>query len=536
MGGRRSTPSSARERYYRRRVRRTGVILASALVLAVVVGGVLAYPALAPVVGDEPNQTVTPTQTPVLSQATESTMTEVAATEVVEPTPIAAIPTQGQLVPPSDDPQILYYTTAGDSLAVVSAHFGVGMDEILPNTLNREGFLDPGTLLIIPNELNTTSSSSKLLPDSEVTFSPSTVDFDIEAFINEAGGYLSTYKDDSHSLVMMTGAQIINRIALEYSINPRLVLAFLEYESGWVYGQPQTSNEVNYPMGYISSGDDNLYAQAAWFASNVMDGYYGWWEGRTLVVLFDEGDVVRIAPDLNSGTVGLMHAFAALYDYEDWSQALYGENNFLDFYESMMGNPWIRAQAVEPLIPVDTEQPEMILPFEIGRLWAFTGGPHAAWSLADIRAALDFAPASAESGCVESTAWVVASIPGLITRSENGVVVIDMDGDGYEQTGWTVLYLHVATKDRIEVGTWVEVGDRIGHPSCEGGRATGTHIHIARRYNGEWIPADGPLPFVLSGWQAKAATQSYEGWLIRGDEVIYSNTASTYESQITRNE
>ena len=78
MGDRRSTPSSARERYYRRRVKRTGVILASALVLALAVCGVLAYPALAPVVGEEPNQTVTATQTPVMSQATESTVTEVA--------------------------------------------------------------------------------------------------------------------------------------------------------------------------------------------------------------------------------------------------------------------------------------------------------------------------------------------------------------------------------------------------------------------------------------------------------------------------
>jgi len=527
MGGRRSTPSSARQRYYRRRVKRTGVMLASALVMALVVCGVIAYPALAPVSGLISEQTPFPTRTPT---------TEVVETEAPVTTPIAAIPTQGQLVPPSDDPQILYYTTAGDSLEVVSAHFGVGMDDILPTSLEREGFLAPGTLLIIPNELNVTSSSSKLLPDSEVTFSPSTVDFDIEAFINEAGGYLSTYKDDRHSLVTMTGAEIINRVALEYSINPRLVLAFLEYESGWVYGQPQTTNEAKYPMGYISSNDEGLYAQASWFASNVMDGYYGWWEGRTLVVLFDAGDVIRLAPDLNSGTVGLMHAFAALYDYESWSQVLYGENNFLDFYESMLGNPWIRSQEVEPLIPVDTVQPEMILPFEVGRLWAFTGGPHAAWSVADIRAALDFAPASDESGCVESDAWVVASIPGLITRSENGVVVIDMDGDGYEQTGWTLLYLHIATKDRIAVGTWVEVGDRIGHPSCEGGRATGTHVHIARRYNGEWIPADGPLPFVLSGWQAKAATQNYAGWLINGDDVIYANANSTYVSQITRDE
>ena len=112
--------------------------------------------------------------------------------------------------------------------------------------------------------------------------------------------------------------------------------------------------------------------------------------------------------------------------------------------------------------------------------------------------------------------------------------VIDQDDDGYEQTGWTLLYLHIATKDRIEVGDWVEVGDRIGHPSCEGGRSTGTHVHVARRHNGEWVPADGALPFTLSGWEARAGTIAYKGWLIRGNEILYANTAATYETQITR--
>jgi hypothetical protein len=178
----------------------------------------------------------------------------------------------------------------------------------------------------------------------------------------------------------------------------------------------------------------------------------------------------------------------------------------------------------------------MILPFEEDVLWAFTGGPHAAWSAADVWAALDFAPASDINGCYESNAWVVASMSGLVVRSVNGVVVIDQDGDGYEQTGWTLLYLHIATRDRVELGTWVEVGDRIGHPSCEGGRSTGTHIHIARRYNGEWLPADGALPFTLSGWVARRGNNAYEGWLIRGDEIVYASTASTFETQITRDE
>jgi murein DD-endopeptidase MepM/ murein hydrolase activator NlpD len=516
-----------------------GLLVVTALVLAVTVCGGLAYPVLAPDAGAEigfansytpmPVETKTPTAEPTDVQPTP---TEIHAQRTVEP-----YAGQSQIVPQSEEKHILYYTIAGDSLSVVSAHFGVDMPEIAsPDPIEREGLLPPGQLLIIPDVLPEISEQTKLLPDSEVTFSPSTVDFDVEAFVNEAGGYLSTFTEDLNTTGVTTGAQIIERIALEYSVNPRLILAFLEFRSGWVYNDDVSDSSLIYPLGYENPLKEGLYMQCAWFASTVMGGYYGWREGRTLVVNFDDGQILRLAPELNAGTIGLMQAFSKLYDFDTWSDLLYGEDNFFDFFEAMFGNPWLRAQQVEPLIPADTVQPEMILPFEIGRLWAFTGGPHAAWSSADVWAALDFAPASAESGCHDTNAWVTASMPGLIVRSGNGVVVIDLDGDGYEQTGWTLLYLHIATKDRIEEGVWVEVGDRIGHPSCEGGRATGTHVHMARRYNGEWVPADGPLPFTLSGWVAKAGTEAYKGWLIKGSEVRYGSTASTWISQITRYE
>jgi hypothetical protein len=418
---------------------------------------------------------------------------------------------------------------------MVASHFGVDVEAITsPEAIEREGLLPPDQLLIIPNTLSETSAKTKLLPDSEVTFSPSTIDFDIDAFIETAGGYLSTYRQWLQSTGWTSGAGVIARVAMDYSVNPRLLLAFLEFYSGWVYGQPQNSHAETYPMGCIDDSKTGLYLQAAWFASTFMEGYYGWREGRRLVINFDDGQVVRLAPDLNAGSVGLMNVFAYLYDFEEWARFLYGEQSFLSLFETMFGNPWVRAQQVEPLIPADTLQPEMILPFEINQIWAFTGGPHAAWSAADVWAAIDFAPASDETGCHESKAWVVAAMPGLVVRSGEGVVVIDLDGDGYEQTGWTLLYLHIATKDRIPLGTWVMRGDRIGHPSCEGGRSTGTHVHLARRYNGEWVPADGPLPFVLSDWRVKAGVKAYQGWLIRDSDIIYANTASTFETQITR--
>jgi murein DD-endopeptidase MepM/ murein hydrolase activator NlpD len=533
-------------------MKRMVVLLITAGILAGIIGGSFAYPVLAPdsdlFVRGATTPTSAPEVVPVMVSAPETVLptsdppVEEVGEPVLDPTPTEQrpsllLPTQGQIVPPSEDPSILYYTAAGDSLAVVSLRFGVNVDEIKsPGPIERRGLIPPGQLLIIPNRLGETSSRSKLLPDSEVTFSPSTIDFDIHGFVEAAGGYLATYSQWLATTGVTSGADVIARIALEYSVNPRLLLAFLEYQSGWVYGTPQDQFAIDYPMGYQNEAKKDLYLQAAWFASRVMDGYYGWKEGRRLVVSFNDGQILRLAPELNAGSVGLMNAFTYLYAYEDWAHALYAEENFFTFYEQMFGNPWIRAQNVEPLIPADVVQPDMILPFEKHIKWAFTGGPHAAWSAADVWAALDFAPPSSETGCHESPAWVVASVPGLVVRSDNGVVVIDMDGDGYEQTGWTLLYLHIATKDRVPVGTWVEVGDRIGHPSCEGGRSTGTHVHIARRYNGEWVPADGPLPFVLSGWTARAASLAYKGWLTRETEIIYANTAATFETHISRDE
>ncbi len=556
MGTRRSKAVSARDRYYQRRFKRSGLVLCVALLLAVAVScSGTVYPVHAPA---EPYLVLVDSSTSIVSTETAQLLVGEATPQPVDPDPAVPddpatampqateeieelisipLPTQGQIIPPSEETHILYYTIAGDSLPMVSNRFGVDMDDITsPQLIERRGLIAPGQLLIIPNNLEVTSSRSKLLPDSEVTFSPSTIDFDIHGFVDEAGGYLSSHTQWLSSTGTTSGADVIARIALEYSVNPRLLLAFLEYQSGWVYGYPQDELAERYPMGYVDSAKEDLYLQSAWFASRVMDGYYGWREGRRLVVNFKDGHTLRLAPQLNAGTVGLMNAFTYLFEYEEWANHLYGDDSFFIFHENIFGNPWIRAQAVEPLIPADVVQPEMILPFEINQIWAFTGGPHPAWSRADVWAALDFAPATDQTGCHESSAWVLASMPGLVVRSGNGVVVIDLDGDGYEQTGWTLLYLHIATKNRIPVGTWVEEGDRIGHPSCEGGRSTGTHVHIARRYNGEWVPADGPLPFTLSGWVARAGVQAYQGWLIRDSDIIFANTSSPAESHIIREE
>jgi len=201
-------------------------------------------------------------------------------------------------------------------------------------------------------------------------------------------------------------------------------------------------------------------------------------------------------------------------------------------YTNFFGIPFDRA--IEPLLPADLTQPDLELPFDEGVEWSFTSGPHAGWGDGSAWAALDFAPPGDQFGCFTSNEWITASADGVIIRAENGAVILDLDGDGLEQTGWTILYMHIETRDRITAGTPVNTGDRIGHASCEGGFSNGTHVHIARRYNGEWISADTDIPFVLSGWVSAGDGEEYSGTLNKNGNVVYSWNGRVDENQIGR--
>jgi LysM repeat protein len=472
-----------------------------------------------------PGQSVSTVQTAV----NQDVMEEERDNTSPEATPIV---TQNP-APVSDAPH-LYYTQAGDTLPVVAVRFNVQVSEIYsPEPLPETSLLHPNQLLIIPNRLANTTVPDKLMPDSEIVFSPSAIDFDIERFANEAGGYLSTYYDWLGTTGKTSGPAIIERVATENSINPRLLLALLEYQSGWVYGQPDNLLKVDYPMGRIELKQKGLYHQLAWAVNQLSIGYYGWREGHLTEIRFSDRVTARLAPNLNAGSVALQFYFSQIFDTPGWVEAVDIEGGFSVLYERMYGNAWSRALVVEPLYPPELLQPDMILPFLIGQLWSYSGGPHGAWEHDGARAALDFAPGSTESGCVDSNKWVVAAAPGLVVRTGSGVIIVDLDGDGYEQTGWVILYLHVSDSV-VQVGDWLEKSDLLGHPSCEGGVATGTHVHIARKYNGEWIPADGPLPFMLSGWVARAGENPYEGTLIKGDQVIQASVVGSFESRISR--
>ena len=442
--------------------------------------------------------------------------------------------------PAANTPTVLYYAQSGDWLPAVAIRFGVDVNAIAsPKVLPEKGLLDPGTLLIIPDTLDHSlpyTPSLQLIPDNELIYSATAIGFDISTYVKEAGGYLSKYREYLGTTGWTSGAGEIERLAYENSVNPRLLLAILDYEANWVRGRPENDFRIDFPLGYDSYRYKGMFMQLVWAINQLTTGYYDWRTGKMVELTFRDGTKLRIDPTLNAGTVGLMYYFSRGHTFNEWLRIMDQTSGFMSYYQNMFGDPWARADATGPIFPPSISQPEMSLPFELHAAWAFTSGPHGAWEHDGPLAALDFAPPSAKTGCLSSNQWVVASAPGLVVRSGNGVVVVDLDGDGSEQTGWNILYLHIASNGRVAKGVWVEQDDHIGHPSCEGGVATGTHLHFARKYNGEWVIADGALPFVLSGWTVYAGDKPYQGKLVKGDKVITADLYGQSLAVILRDE
>jgi hypothetical protein len=93
--------------------------------------------------------------------------------------------------------------------------------------------------------------------------------------------------------------------------------------------------------------------------------------------------------------------------------------------------------------------------------------------------------------------------------------------------------MHVAADGRAQPGDFLFTGENVGHPSCEGGISNATHVHIARKYNGEWIAADGSLPFNLEGWISSGDGQEYDGYLKRGFQTIEAWDSASEINQIS---
>lgn len=425
---------------------------------------------------------------------------------------------------------VSYTAQTGDTLPALAKRFNSTVDEIrnfnqfIPDDATT---MPPGMPMQIPIYYRPLwGNPYQILPDSAFIDGPDVSGFDSGGLITSHTGWLPSFHAWAFNGTR-SAAEIIDYVAVQYSISPKIFLTLLEYQGGALSKPELEAKDERNILGLDSDYWTGVYLQLSYASNLLNDGYYRWREGDLLEFELADGTLVRPDPWQNAATVAIQYFFSKAASAEGFHTAI-SESGFIQTYQVLFGDPW----EIGPHIPGSLVQPELQLPYTNDVGWAFTGGPHTGWGSTAPWAALDFAPPSGVTGCFESALYTTAVADGVIVRDGEGMLLLDLDSDGDEHTGWVIFYLHIAEDGRVPVGTRVKTGDPLGHPSCEGGRSTGTHIHIARKFNGEWITADGVVPFDLAGWRPIRGDKPYEGWLIKGDIKVLANSNPDNRSTI----
>ncbi len=423
-----------------------------------------------------------------------------------------------------------YLAQPGDTLPALAAHFNTSEDEIFsanPIIPADATTMPAGFPMKIPIYYQPLwGSPYQIIPDGYYVNGPASIEFNTTEFVSQHPGWLNNYTEYAAG-EHRTGADIVDYVATNFSISPRVLLTLLEYQSGALSNPVKPA--TNYFLGYRDFGHRGVYLQLVHAANVLNNGYYGWRNGTLLEIELLDGRLERPDPWQNAGTVGLRYYFSQFLQPQNYLFATESPG-YANTWNSLFGDPWLDQQAH---IPGSLKQPEFLLPFPAGKTWAYTGGPHTGWGEGEPFSAIDFAPGAETGGCVPTTEYSTAVADGIISRIGDGTAVLDLDGDGDERTGWVVFYLHVAANGRAPLYSRLKAGDPVGHPSCEGGRTTGTHVHLARKFNGEWMLADSPIPFNLEGWITRNGAEEYLGTLTRFSSTITACTCANQASQVT---
>jgi LysM repeat protein len=422
-------------------------------------------------------------------------------------------------IPVPNVPPYIYHTLEnGESLSYLSYIYNTTIEELvrMNDLAGPEAPLQAGDQLRVPIRINTVAPQVQLLPDSEVVYGPAYATFDIAEFVDAQGGYFANYREyvDGQPL---SGAQVIERIAQRFSVGPRLLLAQVEYYGNWVTNPNPSEWQINSPLG-PRNPYSNLYFALTFTANEVNAGYYGYKRDGFWIFRLADRSRAMTPPGLNAGTVGVLNILAAHANSDEWVQAI-GPEGFIQTYRTLFGDP--DTHAVEPLIPETLTQPPLTLPWKKGQGFYYTGGPHPAYIDGSGWAAIDFGPPDVLGNCFYSFEPNTAAADGVAAIVKQGEVHLDLDGDGHIQTGWGLLYLHMALDldTPLQEGQPVKEGDVIGYASCEGGVSNSSHLHFARRYNGEWMDAGGPVPLNLSGWVVQPNPLPYAGTMSK-DNIV----------------
>jgi len=341
-----------------------------------------------------------------------------------------------------------------------------------------------------------------LLADGQFVWGPNVGDFDVRAFLIERDSPLAAYSD---SVISWAGYT---------SVNPKLLLVVLEMRRGLVSDLPADADR-----GLI---DEWVEEASMDLTSAFYEFLYTWGSRRPPdepvhprlpSIAFEDGSSVEISAQTNAGTYAVATTLARASDGATWSAqtAPEGAGSFAEVFDSLFPGT-DRLDDSNPIDPAAPPPGDMFqLPFPLGATWSFNG-PHN-WnggSYPPPFSSMDFSsnwphdppfPYHSAVAAAGGSGTILSPNPSF--SDQPCWVRIDHGG------GWMSSYYHLrnlgppgnlgAVMPNSALGT-------IGEEICNGGFASGAHVHFSLLFNGSYVDLEG---VELSGWTVHVGTTPY---------------------------
>ncbi len=343
------------------------------------------------------------------------------------------------------------------------------------------------------------------IDDGQFVWGPNVGDFDVAAYLQEQNSPLSAYASE------------VELWARYSSINPKILIAFLELEHGYLTAIPADHD----PETIVSNIEDSAMALATAYYEHLHN-----WGSRkdptdptaqTLkpAVVFQDGTMAQINGEIDSGSFALAALMAQSTDFFTWYRELTASqpDGFIGVFGALFPGTDL-GESTNNINPSSTPPNSFFqFPFPLGAVWGF-GGPHSwAGNNTPPFSSMDFFAGGMTCQSPPSL-YTVAAAGGTAIRPYGYDCWVEID----HGAGWTTSYYHMQNTIDPQ-GSYINYNGSIGTIACEvcaGGWATGPHVHWTLKYNGAFVSLEGVN---VSGWTIHVGPESYTTGYIERDGV-----------------
>lgn len=177
--------------------------------------------------------------------------------------------------------RLQYQVRAGDTLSGIATIYGISVAALTEaNQISNADQIAIGQELVIP-VIAPDAFFRDIMPNDRFVYSTSAATFDTVAYVKGMPGFLKQLTDlvDGRE---QDGASLVAKVAQDFSIDPRLLLTFIEFNASALSDPAIDDARRDDPLGYkqmppvIGSGRKGLFRQLNWLADQLNRGYYGW--------------------------------------------------------------------------------------------------------------------------------------------------------------------------------------------------------------------------------------------------------------------